>query len=70
MFLTQSEMDADKLHEECGVFGVWGVADAAASCFLPPCTPPLPLSADIRRPSPTSLHIARRQPPPGALPKH
>ena len=34
MFLTQSEMDADKLHEECGVFGVWGVADAAAVTAL------------------------------------
>ena len=34
MFLTQAEMDADKLHEECGVFGVWNVTDAAAVTAL------------------------------------
>ena len=34
MLLTQSEMDDDKLHEECGVFGVWGVTDAAALTAL------------------------------------
>ena len=27
-------MEDDKLHEECGVFGVWGVADAAAMTAL------------------------------------
>ena len=34
MFLTQSEIDDDKLHEECGVFGVWNVTDAAAVTAL------------------------------------
>jgi len=34
LYLTQTEMDADKLHEECGVFGVWNVADAAAMTAL------------------------------------
>ncbi len=28
------ETDDDKLHEECGVFGVWGVSDAAAVTAL------------------------------------
>jgi amidophosphoribosyltransferase len=26
--------DDDKMHEECGVFGVWGVTDAAAVTAL------------------------------------
>jgi len=34
MFLTQTEIDDDKLHEECGVFGVWNVTDAAAVTAL------------------------------------
>ncbi len=34
MHLTQAELEADKLHEECGVFGVWNVADAAAVTAL------------------------------------
>jgi len=34
MNLTQSEIDDDKLHEECGVFGVWNVTDAAAVTAL------------------------------------
>ena len=34
MHLTEAEMQADKLHEECGVFGVWNVADAAISISL------------------------------------
>ena len=34
MHVTQAELDADKLHEECGVFGVWNVTDAAAVTAL------------------------------------
>lgn len=34
MHMTQAELEADKLHEECGVFGVWNVADAAAVTAL------------------------------------
>ena len=34
MVLTPTETDDDKLHEECGVFGVWNVTDAAAVTAL------------------------------------
>ena len=34
MHMTHAEIEADKLHEECGVFGVWNVADAAAVTAL------------------------------------
>ena len=34
MSLATDEADDDKLHEECGVFGVWGVTDAAAVTAL------------------------------------
>ncbi len=34
MATTTVDDDDDKLHEECGVFGVWGVADAAAVTAL------------------------------------
>ena len=34
MRLSQAEIDADKLHEECGVFGIWNVSDAAAVTAL------------------------------------
>lgn len=34
MHLTHAEIEADKLHEECGVFGVWNVADASAVTAL------------------------------------
>ena len=34
MSISQWELEADKLHEECGVFGVWGVTDAAAVTAL------------------------------------
>ena len=34
MVPTVAEYEDDKLHEECGVFGVWGVADAAAVTAL------------------------------------
>ena len=34
MVLTQTGTDDDKLHEECGVFGVWNVTDAAAVTAL------------------------------------
>jgi len=32
--LTQEDLDADKLHEECGVFGIFGHADAAPLAAL------------------------------------
>ena len=32
--MIPSEIEDDKLHEECGVFGVWGVPDAAAVTAL------------------------------------
>ena len=34
MGLHQAGIDDDKLHEECGVFGIWNVADAAAMTAL------------------------------------
>ncbi len=34
MDLTTAPLDDDKLHEECGVFGVWNVPDAAAVTAL------------------------------------
>ena len=34
MELTRTEADQDTLHEECGVFGVWNVTDAAAVTAL------------------------------------
>ena len=34
MVLTEAEMQDDKLHEECGVFGVWNVSDSAAVTAL------------------------------------
>src|SRR3981189_3121781 len=32
--LTTTPFDDDKLHEECGVFGIWGHSDAAAMAAL------------------------------------
>ncbi|OYV69139.1 MAG: amidophosphoribosyltransferase [Acidiphilium sp. 21-60-14] len=32
--INSADLDDDKLHEECGVFGVWNVADAAAITAL------------------------------------
>ena len=32
--LTTNPYDDDKLHEECAVFGIWGLPDAAASVAL------------------------------------
>src|SRR6201996_2369211 len=34
MAITRRDTDDDKLHEECGVFGVWNVHDAAAVTAL------------------------------------
>ncbi len=34
MFPSPIEIEDDKLHEECGVFGIWGVTDSAAVTAL------------------------------------
>ncbi len=34
MNVAAREFEDDKLHEECGVFGVWNVGDAAALTAL------------------------------------
>ena len=39
--LTPLDLDADRLREECGVFGIFGHPDAAAIAGWLPVTPPL-----------------------------
>ena len=45
--LTTNPFDDDKLHEECGIFGIWGAEKAASFFALPVAAGGLMLAAAL-----------------------